>query len=505
MIQSGVAAVAAGVLPASARVPPRTFPPPSPGLAAVTAVLSGVGLYVGNEWFDWDDAARRFALARIRAWGFDFVCPKVGGYGRTWYRDEAHLRGWAESARGIGLGLVPFLYTIPETGDQDARIAAQIARVTGIVSVDMEDEWGTNTGGGKPGYQGAAMAAFGARYRREAGGLPIIVTGYGDPLTRFGPAATGFPHAEMASWADAYSPQWYIGVFARYHKGGVQAALDWVRSECRQALGPDFPLCPSVGVESIYTPDGRLPLPDVLQLMTALRAENATSPVFVWEYGLLTPGHAEGLLGPPTVRDVRVGRTRQTGLSVVWATHVPARSLLTCRPPDGPVRTRQDDSLGLTHSASVDGLPPGTTCRVTVQALSGGGESVAVPLTVTTAPAAPGVFVSSALAARDTQGDTQGHVLVTLLVANSADTAAPDVRVTALTVTDGRVLSPALLPHPLGRLGRRDWEASGSDRAELVVVITGFPALSSEMTLHIAGTGAGSKVWAATLPVPLPA
>ena len=160
-IQGAVAALATGTLPpASAQAALPTFTPPAApqtiaqprGLAAVVAALgSGVGVYVGNDWADWDDAARQFAMAKIRAWGFDFVCPKVGGYGRTCYQDEAHLRGWAESARGIGLGFVPFLYTIPETGDADARICAQMARTVGIACVDMEDEWGSAEKGAVPG------------------------------------------------------------------------------------------------------------------------------------------------------------------------------------------------------------------------------------------------------------------------------------------------------------------------------------------------------------------
>ena len=507
LLQGTVAAAAAQVLPpAAAQTPPPVFAPPAPaqrpepprGLAAVTATLNGVGVYVGNEWADWDDAARRFAMARIRAWGFDFVCPKVGGYGRTLYRNAAHLRGWAESARAVGLGFVPFLYTIPETGDRDARLAAQLAQVTGIACVDMEDEWGAKEKGAVPGYQGARMASFGRIYRQEAGSLPIIVTGYGDPITRFGPADTGFPHAEMRDWADAYSPQWYIGVYSRYHKGGVQAALDWGRDECRQALGADFPLCPSVDLECLYTPDKLFPLADTVRLMDALRPGNA--PVFVWEYGLMTPAHAEALLGPPRVRNLRVGRSRRDSLSVVWDTHVPARSTLTCLPPGGAAQTSRGETLELTHTGGAEKLPPGTACRVTAQSSSGGGVSAPVSLTVVTAPATPGIFVQSALAAHA----PLGHVTVALLVANSADAEAADVQVVSVTSDSGTVLAPAPLPFALGTLGPRDWQASTRDRMDMDVVLADLPPAAQALTLRLAGTFSGGKPWAAVVPVTLP-
>ena len=506
-IRGTALALAASALPASAQTPLPTFTPPAPpqtiapphGLAAVVAAIgSGVGVYVGNDWADWDDTARRFALAKVRAWGFDFICPKVGGYGRTCYRDEAHLRSWTEAARGVGLGFVPFIYTIPETGDADARICAQMARTVGIACVDMEDEWGSAEKGTVPGYHGAEMASFGRIYRSEAGALPIIVTGYGDPITRFGPAATAYPNAEMTVWMDAYSPQWYIGVYSRYKKGGVKAALDWGKDECRQALGADFPTCPSVDLSCSYTPDGLFPLADTRAMMESLRAYNA--PIFVWEYGLMTPAHAESLLGPPDVRNVRVGRSRRDSLAVVWDTHVPARSVVTCRPPFGETKTSRGDALELTHSGGAEKLMPGTVCLVTVQSLSGGGASPVVPLTVATAPATPGVFVQSALAARA----PLGHVVLTLLIANSAEAEASEVQVTSLAVEDGTILSPTPLPYTLGALGKRDWQASTRDRAALEVVVTGLAAASLQLMLRVGGTAAGGKAWAAVLPVAVP-
>ena len=505
VLNGGLSALVAGAaLPTAAQAPLPTWTPASPpvgdappprGLAAVTRVLSGVGVYVGNDWYDWDDNARRYAMARIRGWGFDFICPKVGGYARTTYRDEGQLRGWAEAARGIGLGFAPFIYSIPETSIGDAKICAQIANVVGIANVDLEDEWGAREKGQPTGYQGAAMAEFGRIYREEAGDRPIIANGYGDPLTRFGVGANGFPNAEMAVWADAYSPQWYIGVYSRYKKGGVPAALAWGKSEVAQAMGAGFPLVPSISLSSSYAPDGLLPLPDTLALMAEMRTYSA--PVFVWEYNQMTPPHAEALLGPPDVRGVRVGRSRATSFSVLWDSHVPARAALTCQRPDGSVTHSETKTPGLTHSAGAGNLAPGTVYAVTVQSQSGGGNSPAVPLSVATAPATPGIYAQSAVATRR----AEGHVVVTVTLLNSADTEAVNVRVASATVEGGTLLSPTAWPDTLGTLGSRDWQASTRDRAELPLVIADVAAGPAVLTIHMTGSVGDGTAWTARIPV----
>ena len=508
LLQGGLAALAAGAAsPAHAETTPPWTPLSSPvgavpgprGMEAVTSVLSGVGVYVGNDWYDWDDNARRFAMAKVRGWGFDFISPKVGGYARTYYQDEGQLRGWVEAAHGIGLGFAPFIYSIPDTYAGDAKICAQIARVAGIANVDMEDEWGAREKTGTPGYKGTEMADFGRIYRAEAGDRPIIVNGYGDPLTRFGSGTGGFPNAEMVAWADAYSPQWYIGVYSRYHKGGVRAALDWGRAEVRQALGVDFPLVPSIALASLYSPDGLLPRPDTLALMAEMRPYKA--PVFVWEYGKMTPPHAEALLGPPTVRNIRLGRSRQTSFVVLWDTHVPARSALTWRMSTGAVKQSGDQSLNLSHSAGADGLAAGTAYPVTVRSMSEGGNSAVVPLTVATAPSQPGIYAQSVIATRG----LNDHVVLTVTLLNSAEREAQDVQVAQLSANGGSVLAPAALPFVVGRIGARDWEASSKDRTELSVVIGGVPAGQAALTLHMAGTVSGGQAWSSTLPVLLTA
>lgn len=502
LLSGGLTALAAAaVTPARAAVPPPetpySTPPPVPsaqnvprGLAAVTNQLSGVGVYVGNDWFNWDDNARRFAMATARAQGFDFIAPKIGGYGRTWYTDVGHLRKWVDDAHGMGLGFAPFIYTIPETGVADAKLSAQIARIVGLANVDMEDEWGAHEKTGTPGYKGAEMAEFGRIYRSEAGDAPIICNGYGDPITRFGRGADGFPNGEMMQWADAYSPQWYIGVYSRYKKGGlgasgVKAALDWGKDECKQAMG-DFPLIPSVDLASTYWPGGLMPVEDIAVMMADLRTYNA--PIFVWEYNLMTPTHAEALLGPPKVENLRVGRVRQTAFEVLWDTHVPARSIY-----NGKVGKR----LNLTHTEGAGKLTAGTATVVKVGATSGGGEAAIVPLTVATAPATPGLYVQSVAAART----KDGHIALAITLENTAQSEARDIKLTAVSVDGATVISPTALPFAVGGTGPFDWASRTTDRTELAVIVDKVAANAKTLTLTVMGTSSLGQDWTATLPI----
>ena len=466
--------------------PPLGVPAPR-GMAAVTSVLYGVGVYVGNDWFDWDDTSRRWAMAKVRTWGFDFICPKVGGYGRTWYRDTGHLRHWAESARGVGLGFVPFIYTIPDTGADDAKIAAEMANTVGIACVDMEDEWGAHEKDDTPGYKGAQMAEFGRIYRDLAGPRPIIVTGYGDPVTRFGKDIDGFPNSEMAAWMDAYSPQWYIGVYSRYHKGGVKAALDWGKDEVRQVLGPDCPIAPSIDLSCSYTPDNLFPINDTLTLMADMRTYNA--PIFVWEYGMMTPAHAEALLGTPSVNNLRVGRVHQTSFDISWDSHVPSRSQFSQGAVGITPTATTGTSLALTHTEGAGKLTPGTPYLVSAQSVSGGGQSPSVPLTVCTAPATPGIYAQSASAVHS----LEGHITVTVMLANSTAADIAGVQLTSLSADNSSVLSPTALPYSVGTIAMRDRTA--------VSLIVSPPKNGASLVLHLSGTAAGQPPWSATLPV----
>lgn len=473
---------------------PEIMPQSAPaGIAAVNAAVKGVGCYVGNQWLDWSESARRYAMAQVRSWGFDFICPKVGGYGMTWYESPAQLAGWSDSARAIGLTFVPFIYSVPDTYASDARICAEMARTVGIAVVDMEDEWSAKEGS-PPGYKGAEMAGFGRIYRDQAGALPIVVTGYGDPITRFGPAGSGFPNAEMAAWVDAYSPQWYIGVYSRYHKNGVKAALDWGKDECAQALGNGFPICPSVDLSCLWTPDRRMPLSDVIEMMRELAPYNA--PVFAWEYAQMTGPHAEALLGAPAIAGVRVGRGREKSFSVAWDTQVPARGLLKCQAPDGTVKTAQSGDLQFTQSLGLEGLAPGTAYLAAIGASTVAGASPALPLTVATAPATDGVYVQSAIAF----AQPDGHVAITLAFANSA--ADAQVSVTGVTIDGGTLVSPASWPVDIGNVAGADYLGTRPASATISLVVIPAPG-AMKLTVHVSCQTAGAAAWTATMPVAL--
>jgi hypothetical protein len=261
-------------------------------LAAVNAALTGTGLYIGNEGRNWSDATWQSVFAQIRGWGFSFVCPKVGGYGSTWYTSDTQLAHWRSLANGVNLGYAPFIYSVPSSYVRDAQICSDIANICGIAVVDMEDEWGVS---GSTNYN-TQMTGFGSTYRALNPNTPIIVTGYGDPTTRFG--ANGWPFASMAAWADAYSPQWYYGDWSEYGgvSGNVRSAINWGDSQCGQVFGANFPLCPSVEIYSDYSSSGILPAADLVTGETYVK--NWQAPIFWWEYSDMTAAIAASLVLP---------------------------------------------------------------------------------------------------------------------------------------------------------------------------------------------------------------
>lgn len=253
-------------------------------LAAVTAQLTGTGLYIDREFTTWSETTRQANLKTIRSWGFRFICPKVGSSGTTWYSSDSQLRGWRSDALAAGLGFAPFIYSIPSTSTRDAQICSELGNDSGIVVVDMEDEYANSN---------AAMANFGSVFRGLNPNTPIVVTGYGDPIYTFG--ATGWPYSQMAYWADAYSPQWYVGTYAVYQSEGVDAAINWADAQCGQAFGSSYPNCPSFWTHDDYASSGTLPLADITACESYGKAWKA--PIFWWEYAYMTPAIVKAIFG----------------------------------------------------------------------------------------------------------------------------------------------------------------------------------------------------------------
>jgi hypothetical protein len=239
-------------------------------LGNITNVLWGTGLYIGNEYYNWSDSYKAAVHAQVANWGFNFVCPKVGGYGYTWYGTDDQLRAWRDSAWNVGLGYAPFIYSVPSTYYRDAQICSEITNAVGIAVVDMEDEWA---------YQYSAMTNFGNVYRSYNPYDPIVVTGYGDPITRFGSGV--FPASQMTAWADGYSPQWYFGVWSIYYYNGVYAAINWADNECGQTFGWSYPECPSYSIYSQWY-GGFVPDSDLSNAEEY--GWNWQAPIWWWEY-----------------------------------------------------------------------------------------------------------------------------------------------------------------------------------------------------------------------------
>lgn len=255
-------------------------------LTAIQAALYGTGLFVGNDGDGLSDAQWLALFTKISNWGFDFVCPKVGGYGSTWYSGYTQLQYWKAMANSVGLQYAPFIYSVPNSAVSDAKICSQIANNCGIAVVDMEDEWaGYNT----------AMTTFGTTYRQYSPDVPILVSGYGDPITRFG-SATAWPNSQMAAWADGYSPQWYFGVWGAYggNANNVEAAINWGDAQCATAYGDSFPLVPEFDFASAYTSNSRLPVGDVVTAQNYGKLWKA--PIFWWYDGYMTGAYATAIL-----------------------------------------------------------------------------------------------------------------------------------------------------------------------------------------------------------------
>jgi hypothetical protein len=240
-------------------------------LGTIDNVLWGTGLYIGNEFLNWSDQTRFNVFAQVANWGFYFVSPKVGGYGVTWHRDDNQLRSWRDACWSNGIGFAPFIYSVPNSRVRDAQICSEIANAVGVAIVDMEDEWARAYG---------AMTEFGNVFRSYNPYDAIIVTGYGDPITRFGRGV--FPSQQLTAWADGYSPQWYYGVWSVYNNYGVIAAINWADNECGQEFGWPFAMCPSFSIYTIF--HGRRILSDQDISTGEEYGWNWQAPIIWWEY-----------------------------------------------------------------------------------------------------------------------------------------------------------------------------------------------------------------------------
>lgn len=262
--------VAAPAPPPPIITPPPPTPLPPRGIARVQAWLGSktVGVYCGIEFVN-DRAAQYDAQVAqpLAAMGADYAIVKCADGATEWYD------GTVAAIRSVffkrGIGFAPYMWCVPGNQNATIRIAIHLAQVCGGVIFDMEDAWAG---------QDVEMAAILNAVRAAVPTACLIVTGYGDPLTKFGP--TGFPfHTIATSKIDAYQPQWYIGVWDVYTQSGYEAAIDWGDKQCGAAFGPNFPLQPAIGLTKLRSAD--------IAPLAAYVARWGTS-VAVWEFEAAT-------------------------------------------------------------------------------------------------------------------------------------------------------------------------------------------------------------------------
>ena len=193
---------------------------------------------------------------------------------------DQELRDWRNWAHDVGLGFVPFIYEVPDSSTRDAEICSEIGNDCGIVVVDMEVEYA--------GYD-AAMRDFGDVFRRNNPNTPIIVSGFGDPITRFGAAGRSrrWHTGPMTASAVVH------GLWSVYAESGVKAAINWA-DERGAAFGRNFPLVPELSIYSGYTRSGILPDRDITTGENY--AKNWKAPVFCGEYSNMNASIAAACL-----------------------------------------------------------------------------------------------------------------------------------------------------------------------------------------------------------------
>ena len=231
--------------------PPTTLPAnQNPSLARVQTWLGDktVGVYFGTDTVTWRAPQFVGPAQEIKSWGADYGIVKFGAdIGVEWY--DGTVADIRKSFTDTGLGMAPYLYVNPGQVTNAAQIALHLCSVCEGVILDIEDGWG--------GYDSQLRYLLDTLHR----GAPdacVILTGYGDPLYRFG--QQGFPHGVVkAALAQgvlhAYQPQWYFGVWDVYKNSGWQAAIDWGDADVASAYGADAILQPAISIEGVHPSD----------------------------------------------------------------------------------------------------------------------------------------------------------------------------------------------------------------------------------------------------------
>lgn len=236
--------ITAQVTPPPPPPPPPPSPPPpteDPRLVALQAQIGAdkVGVYTGIETFNDAPAAFAEIASTLQAYGADFALVKMGEGSATWHNgDFASIR---QAFFAHGLGCAPYWYCLPQGGQAQIDACIHLAQQFKLLILDCEDEYAGHDAELADLLNALAVAAPSAL---------IIVSGYGDPITRFGPH--GWPFHTVATAAKAvYQPQAYFGVWDVYNQHGVDAALQWCDNECAAAFGQAIVLQPAINVQGV--------------------------------------------------------------------------------------------------------------------------------------------------------------------------------------------------------------------------------------------------------------
>lgn len=411
-------------------VPPEGPPAPQPGLnvaprtavgggtngnlTVVNSAVSGVGLYLGTEFHNWSDTQRKTAINNVANWGFAFISPKIADEGgNTWYSSTTQLDNWILWCSQAGIKFFPYTYVNPSTGgtgttiatNRAAAIASEIAQHNGIVLIDMEAEWQSTTDA-----YGPNMTAFGTAFRSASPNLPVVVTGFGDPASVQG---SGWPYAEMKSFADAYAPQWYFSWWSWYlnTKGtaGVKNAIDTCYNQCKTYFGSTYPMVPNGSWSVSDGSVASIPLPDVYAGTAYMKKFNA--PIIWWEYTNMTPAIASAIVGNGYFTDqpVPTGSPARPAAIILSTTTVAGGSQISFTiniagpaPPSGRViGLSSSNPTALPVPASVT-IPRGATSAVVT--VTAGSASADTPVTFTATNSATGTTVSTSRSITVTAG-----------------------------------------------------------------------------------------------------
>lgn len=226
--------------------PPPPPPPPvvRTGLQKVQDWLGEktVGVYIGVESHNWSQAQFSQAANTLKSWGADYALVKCGEGGMpVWYGGLDGVAAVRKAFADQGLGCAPYWYCLPNGGQAQIDACVTIAKLAGGIVLDCEDEFAG---------QDVALAALLNGICDVAPDACIIVTGYGSPITRFGPH--GWPYHTLAtSKIAAYQPQLYFGVWDVYHRAGAHAAIDWGMAQCAQAYGANMVFQPAINIQGV--------------------------------------------------------------------------------------------------------------------------------------------------------------------------------------------------------------------------------------------------------------